>query len=81
MDIPKPIKSSTVIRWNKEHSMTINLQETIPLTELDAVGKSITEAKGMPGSAYTSEALFYFERDQVLGKTWAGLGFESELVN
>lgn len=81
MDIPKPIKSSTVIRWNKEHSMTINLQETISLTELDAVGKSITEAKGMPGSAYTSEALFYFERDQVLGKTWAGLGFESELVN
>lgn len=61
--------------------MSIRLQQTIPLTELDAVGKPITEAMGMPGSAYTDETLFNFERDQVLGKTWAGLAFSSELAN
>lgn len=61
--------------------MSIRLQQTIPLTELDAVGKPITEAMGMPGSAYTDETLFNFERDQVLGKTWAGLAFSSELAS
>ena len=57
--------------------MDSRVQTTIPLTALDDVDKPITDAKGMPGSAYTSETLFYFERDQVLGKTWAGLGFAS----
>ncbi len=61
--------------------MDSRVQTTIPLTALDDVDKPITDAKGMPGSAYTSETLFYFERDQVLGKTWAGLGFASELAN
>ena len=55
-------------------------QTIIPLTQLDAVGKPIGQANGMPGAAYTSEALFNFERDQLLGNTWAGLAFASELV-
>ncbi|MDA0795567.1 MAG: aromatic ring-hydroxylating dioxygenase subunit alpha [Proteobacteria bacterium] len=61
--------------------MATGLQKTIPLRDLDAVGKPIAEAKGMPRSAYTDETLFHFERDQILGKTWAGLAFASELVN
>ena len=55
-------------------------QNTIPLTQLDAVAKPIEQAVGMPGSAYTSEALFYFERDQLLGLTWSGLAFASEVA-
>ena len=55
-------------------------QTIIPLTQLDAVGKPIDQANGMPGAAYTSEALFNFERDQLIGNTWAGLAFASELV-
>ena len=35
-------------------------QTIIPLTQLDAVGKPIGQANGMPGAAYTSEALFNF---------------------
>lgn len=55
-------------------------QNTIPLTQLDAVAKPIGQAVGMPGTAYTSEALFHFERDQLLGLTWSGLAFASEVA-
>ncbi|HIL82658.1 MAG TPA: aromatic ring-hydroxylating dioxygenase subunit alpha [Pseudomonadales bacterium] len=55
-------------------------QNTIPLTQLDAVARPIEQAVGMPGTAYTSEALFHFERDQVLGPTWSGLVFASEVA-
>ena len=51
----------------------------IPLSSLDAVRKPIAEANGMPNAVYDDPALFEFERDNVLGKTWAGLAFSSEI--
>ncbi|MDA9240780.1 aromatic ring-hydroxylating dioxygenase subunit alpha [bacterium] len=51
----------------------------IPTIDLDTVAKPISSARGMPGSTYTDPQLFSFERDKVLGKTWAGLAFASEL--
>ena len=59
---------------------TVIMQNTIPLMQLDAVAKPIEQAVGMPGSSYTSETLFHFERDQLLGQTWSGLAFASELA-
>ncbi|MEZ5477216.1 MAG: aromatic ring-hydroxylating dioxygenase subunit alpha [Thiolinea sp.] len=51
----------------------------ISLIDLDKVRRPIAEAYGMPSATYDDPALFSYERDQVLGKTWAGLAFASEL--
>ena len=51
----------------------------IPLEQLQAVGNPINTASGMPNAAYDDPASFTFERDHVLGKTWSGLVFASEL--
>ena len=51
----------------------------IPLEQLQAVGSPINTASGMPNAAYDDPASFTFERDHVLGKTWSGLVFASEL--
>lgn len=56
-----------------------DLSTQIPAIDLDAVTNPIASSRGMPGRAYTDPQLFEFERDQVLGKTWAGLAFASEL--
>ena len=53
--------------------------QQIPTETLDAVRQDIAEAKGMPNAVYDDPALFEYERDNVLGKTWAGLAFASEL--
>ncbi|WP_315983516.1 hypothetical protein [Aliamphritea spongicola] len=58
--------------------MTDSMQQ-IPLATLDAVRKPIAEANGMPNAVYDDPAMFEYERDNVLGKTWAGLAFGSEL--
>lgn len=54
-------------------------QQLIPAEVLDAVRQPIAEANGMPNAVYDDPALFEFERDNVLGKTWAGLAFTNEL--
>ena len=54
-------------------------QNIISLPALDAVLKPVTEARGMPNQAYNNHELFLFERDHVLGKTWAAVAFTSEL--
>ena len=54
-------------------------QRHITLVDLDAVKRPIAEANGMPRQAYTDHSLFEFEREQVLGRTWAALIFSSEL--
>lgn len=54
-------------------------QNRISVADLNAVHQPIHQAKGMPNAAYDDPQLFEFERDQVLGKTWAGLVFASEL--
>jgi choline monooxygenase len=36
-------------------------------------------ATGLPNEAYTDEHFFRYERDQVLGRTWAGLAFADSI--
>lgn len=58
--------------------MTIK-SHIIPTETLDEVRKPLAEAAGMPNAVYIDDALFEQERDEVLGKTWAALGFTSDL--
>lgn len=51
----------------------------IPITAIDEVRKPLAEATGMPNAVYDDASLYEFERDQVLGKGWAALGFTSDL--
>ena len=46
---------------------------------LEAVLQPIEKASGLPNQAYTSDEFLMRERDQVLGKSWAGLWFASDL--
>ena len=46
---------------------------------VESVLKPIEKASGLPNKAYTSADFMELERDQVLGKSWAGLGFASDL--
>ncbi|MGB0847000.1 MAG: aromatic ring-hydroxylating oxygenase subunit alpha [Thiolinea sp.] len=57
----------------------IAMTRLISSATLDAVRKPLAEAQGMPNAAYDDASLFTFERDHILGKTWAGLAFASEL--
>ena len=49
---------------------------------LDAI-KSVTapigDARGLPNDVYVSDELFNLERDRILGRTWAAIGFASEV--
>lgn len=47
--------------------------------DIAAVQAPIAEASGLPNAAYTDQEVFIFERDHVIGKTWAGLEFASAL--
>jgi len=57
----------------------IKMVQGIPVSALDAVRQPLAAAKGMPNAAYDDPALFEFERDHVLGKSWVGLAFASEV--
>jgi choline monooxygenase len=46
---------------------------------LRAVTRPIADATGLPNCAYTDPELFAFDRDEVLGRTWAAIGFASEV--
>ena len=46
---------------------------------VDAVLQPIEKASGLPNQAYTSNEFLAHERDQVLGKSWAGLWLASDL--
>lgn len=60
--------------------MTTSPKQTfIPIAAIEAVRRPISEAKGMPNEVYQDSDLFEFERDAVLGKTWAGIAYTSEL--
>lgn len=54
-------------------------QQYISLQQLDRVRQPIARASGMPNAAYVDPSLFEYERDQVMGKTWAGLAFAADL--
>jgi choline monooxygenase len=47
--------------------------------QVEAVLQPIEKASGLPNAAYTSASFFEYERDQVLGSSWAGLWFASDL--
>ena len=46
---------------------------------VESVLLPIEKASGLPNQAYTSASFFEQERDQVLGTSWAGLWFASDL--
>ena len=48
-------------------------------TQVEAVLQPIEKASGLPNATYTSASFFEYERDQVLGSSWAGLWFASDL--
>lgn len=58
--------------------MTTTMRQ-IPITAIDNVRKPLAEATGMPNAVYEDSSLFDFERDHVLGKSWAALGFTTDL--
>ncbi|MFT6372087.1 MAG: choline monooxygenase [Gammaproteobacteria bacterium] len=47
--------------------------------DIDSVLKPITHASGLPNVVYTDTDYMRHERDQVLGTSWAGLWFSSDL--
>ena len=54
-------------------------EDPIGLERLERVLLPIGEAAGLPNAAYVDDAHFRRERDQVLGRTWAGLAFSDVL--
>ena len=53
--------------------------DMVPDATLDTILQPIEKATGLPNQAYTSERFFAHERDHLLGKSWAGLWFASDL--
>jgi choline monooxygenase len=54
-------------------------EDPISLERLERVLLPIGEAAGLPNAAYVDDEHFRRERDQVLGRTWAGLAFSDVL--
>ncbi len=54
-------------------------QHKVPDATLGMILQPIEKATGLPNQAYTSNEFFAQERDQVMGKGWAGLWFASDL--
>ena len=50
-----------------------------PEISVDSILQPIETASGLPNQAYTDGDFFAYERDHVLGKSWAGLWFASDL--
>ena len=56
------------------------LQNRISLDDLELVKQPITNAKGMPNAAYTDDAFFAFERDQIIARHWTAIGFVQKIA-
>lgn len=56
-----------------------HILQKLPLERLEAAQGPIQQATGLPNATYDDAELFEFERDHVIGKTWAALDFVSEL--
>jgi len=52
-------------------------ERTSPISRerLEQILRPIAQATGLPNSAYTGEDYFRYERDEVIGRTWAALAF------
>jgi choline monooxygenase len=61
--------------------MTHTISPLIPVQQLESVLRPIHEATGLGNAFYTEQHYFELERDQVLGKTWACVGFAGDLPN
>ena len=57
----------------------MNAFDRIPLTSLENATLPIEEASGLPNPLYNDPNMFIQERDRLLGKTWAGVGFSGDL--
>ena len=55
--------------------MSASLSQKITLQQLAAINQDIKSATGMPNAAYTDPEFFIFEREHVLGSSWAALMF------
>ncbi|MDP6969765.1 MAG: SRPBCC family protein [Gammaproteobacteria bacterium] len=51
----------------------------IPMADLEAVTGPIEQAKGLPNRVYNDPDFLAYERDQIMAKTWAGIGFAGDL--
>ena len=51
----------------------------IPVHVLETVLAPIHEAHGLTNEFYTDQRYFELERDEVLGRNWACIGFASDL--
>lgn len=58
---------------------TGNTNNPLPSDVLKSVCQPIAGANGLPNRVYDDAELFTFERDRVLGHTWAGLEFISNI--
>ncbi|MES2207911.1 MAG: aromatic ring-hydroxylating dioxygenase subunit alpha [Pseudomonadota bacterium] len=55
--------------------------QRIPVQKLENVLRPIHQANGLGNEFYTEQAYFELERDQVVAKTWACVGFASDMPN
>ena len=60
--------------------MNNSISQRIPVQQLERVLNPIDQATGLANQFYTEQRYFELERDQVMGKTWACVGFASDLV-
>lgn len=63
------------IKYQPTMKMQNNITNLINPDDLSAVTLPTADAHGLPNAAYTEAQIFAFERDNVLGKSWAALGF------
>jgi choline monooxygenase len=57
----------------------ISSQANSESIDIESVLQPIEQASGLPNLAYVNKDFMVFERDHVLGKSWAGLWFASDL--
>jgi len=55
--------------------------DDIPLTNVDAVLKPLTEARGLPNEHYVSEDVYQEEKREILFKNWASIDVGSSIPN
>lgn len=60
--------------------MTHSTYPNIPVHQLETVLNPIHQATGLTSEFYTQQSYFELERDQIMGKTWACIGFASDLT-
>lgn len=65
----------------RTHMSEADHSAPLTLERLAQVLRPIETATGLPNVAYTSDSVFRYERDAVLGRSWAGIAFTDTLPN